>query len=122
METQNASIEVIGLISGLIGCASILPQIYKSYISRSSKDLSTSTFILLYIAYILAVIYGISIDHIAVYLCNGIALILYLILHSIKIYNERDIYLKYYHRIANNENSIDLPEEKVELTSIVVTS
>jgi MtN3 and saliva related transmembrane protein len=116
MAGQNASIESIGILSGLIGCLSIIPQIYKSYTSGSSQDLSTSTFILLYIAYTLAVIYGICINHIAVYLSDSVALILYVILHSTKIYNEREVYIKYYYKIVNN---VELQEDNIQLTSIV---
>ena len=82
--------EVFGYISGLMGSLSILPQIHKSYISGSSKDLSTKMFIIQYIAYALAIVYGILIKHVAVYLMNAIGFLLFIILHGIKIYNERN--------------------------------
>lgn len=80
--------EIIGYIAGIIGSMSIIPQIYKSYISGSSKDLSTKMFILTYISYGFAITYGILIKHVAIYIMNAIGFGLYILLHSIKIYNE----------------------------------
>ena len=81
--------EIIGFISGMIGSLSILPQIHKSWKSGSSDDLSTNTIILMYIAFILAVIYGIMIQQTAIYVTNIFSCTLYVILHGIKIYNTR---------------------------------
>jgi MtN3 and saliva related transmembrane protein len=86
--------EMIGFVSGIIGCLSVLPQIYKSWKSGSSDDLSTNMLILMYIALILAIIYGIIIQHSAVYVTNSIAFVLYALLHGIKIYNMRKKYTK----------------------------
>jgi len=90
--------EIIGFASGIIGSLSILPQIHKSWKSGSSDDLSTNMIILMYIALTLAIIYGVMIQHSAVYISNSISLIFYIMLHSIKIYNVHkkinDIYIE----------------------------
>jgi MtN3 and saliva related transmembrane protein len=105
--------EIFGYISGIISALSILPQIYKSYNTRSSKDLSTKTFILTYIAYGFAITYGILIKHVAIYVMNTIGCILYIILHSIKIYNE--------HYISSTYNELDsLQVQNVELNETTV--
>ena len=88
--------EIIGFISGMIGSLSILPQIHKSWKSGSSDDLSTNTIILMYIAFILAVIYGIMIQQTAIYVTNIFSCTLYVILHGIKIYNTRKKITKIY--------------------------
>ena len=90
--------EIIGFASGIIASLSILPQIHKSWKSGSSDDLSTNMIVLMYIALILAIIYGVMIQHSAVYISNSISLIFYIMLHSIKIYNIRkkikDVYIQ----------------------------
>lgn len=90
--------EIFGYISGVMGSLSILPQIHKCYVSGSSKDLSTKMFIIQYIAYTLAIIYGILIKHIAIYVMNAIGFMLFVILHGVKIYNE------HYSLVPNTNN------------------
>jgi MtN3 and saliva related transmembrane protein len=81
--------EVLGIISGILGSVSIFPQIYKSYTSRSSKDLSTSMIVLTYFAQSFGILYGILIKHFAVYAANTAVLSLYVVLHIIKVRNAR---------------------------------
>ena len=94
--------EVLGIISGILGSVSILPQIYKSYKTRSSKDLSTSTIVLTYFAQGFGILYGILIKHFAVYAANTTVLSLFVVLHIIKVRNE--------HRVA--------PESEQELVPV----
>jgi MtN3 and saliva related transmembrane protein len=117
------SVELIGFASGMIGSLSILPQIYKSWVSGSSNDLSTNTIVLMYIALILAVIYGIMINHSAIYITNIFSCILYVILHGIKIRNERkkikDIYIEI---DSENETEINLNEKYNVGTAVDTTN
>lgn len=80
--------EPIGLISGVIGAVSVLPQIRKSWISKSSKDISTNMILLTYVAVGLGMIYGVLIRHAAVYLSNAAIFALYVVLHLVKVRNE----------------------------------
>lgn len=80
--------ELIGIASGLIGCISICPQIYKSYKTRSSKDISTGTILLTYLAQSLGIVYGVLINHYAVYTSNSVGLVLFMTLHLVKHHNE----------------------------------
>ena len=110
--------EILGYVSGIMGSLSIVPQIYKSYISGSSKDLSTKMFIIQYIAYTFAIVYGILIKHAAVYLMNAIGFLLFILLHSVKIYNE------YYLNVQNtyNEMSTSSLHSQTELNETSVTN
>jgi len=81
--------EPIGLVSGAICAVSVLPQIRKSWITRSSGDISTTTICLMYLAMSLGVTYGTLIHHAAIYTSNAVIFILYAILHGVKIRNER---------------------------------
>lgn len=84
-----ANYEPIGLVSGAIGAISVLPQIRKSWITRSSKDISVSMIILTYLSTGLGTIYGVLIRHSAVYTSNAVIFALYAVLHLVKIHNER---------------------------------
>ena len=84
-----ANYEPIGLVSGAICAISVLPQIRKSWITRSSKDISVSMIVLTYIAMSLGMVYGVLIRHAAIYTSNAIIFGLYVILHMVKVRNER---------------------------------
>jgi len=86
---MSPSPEILGFASGILGSVSLIPQIHKSYTTKSSKDISTKTICLMYCALIIAVVYGTIINHPAIYAMNGIACVLYMILHAIKIRNEK---------------------------------
>lgn len=72
----------------MIFAVSIVPQIYKSWVTRSSGDISTATILMDYLALGLATVYGVLIDHEAIYVCNSINLGLYVIMHLVKYRNE----------------------------------
>ena len=83
--------EPIGMISGAICAVSVLPQIHKSWITRSSKDISTTTIVLTYLAMGLGTTYGFLIRHVAIYTSNLVIFGLYAVLHLVKIRNERAV-------------------------------
>ena len=103
--------EILGFLSGILGSLSLLPQIHKSYTTKSSKDISTKTLCLMYCALIFGLIYGIIIKHAAVYVMNGITTTLYMILHGVKIQNERLI--TNYKQIDNIE-LVSPSEQKID--------
>ena len=84
-----ANYEPIGLVSGAICAVSVLPQIHKSWITRSSKDISVSMIVLTYIAMSLGMVYGVLIRHAAIYTSNAVIFALYAVLHMVKVRNER---------------------------------
>lgn len=84
------STELVGLASATIGSISVLPQIIKSWQTRSSKDISTQTILLTYVSTGLAIVYGFLIRHVAVYVGNAVILVLYLVLHAVKVRNARE--------------------------------
>ena len=84
-----ANYEPIGLVSGAICAVSVLPQIRKSWVTRSSKDISVSMIVLTYIAMSLGMVYGVLIRHAAIYTSNAVIFALYAVLHMVKVRNER---------------------------------
>ena len=81
--------EPIGLVSGAVCAVSVLPQIRKSWITRSSKDISVSMIMLTYLAMSLGMVYGVLIRHAAIYTSNAVIFGLYVVLHMVKVRNER---------------------------------
>jgi len=88
---QSDSLEFLGFSAGTLECVALLPLIHKTYKTKSSKDLSTYSIIIMYIALTMATIYGFLINHFAVYFTNILTIFLYFILHGIKIKNEWNI-------------------------------
>jgi len=82
-------VETLGLVSGALSALSIIPQIYKNIRSGSSTYISTHTIVCAYVALSLGTIYGFMIDHVAVYVSDLTIIGLYMVLHGVKIWNDR---------------------------------
>ena len=82
--------ELVGIASATLASGAIVPQIYKSWKSGSSEDISTYTICVTYLAMILGIIYGALIKHMAIYVGNSVTLVLYMTLHAVKIRNSKD--------------------------------
>lgn len=84
-----SAIEIVGIIGGFISCSAIIPQIYKSYKHRATKDLSWSMFGIFYVGAILNIVFGFVINHPAVYLTALYSLSTNTVLASMKWYFEK---------------------------------
>ncbi len=65
----------LATIFGIVNGFANLPQIYKIYKTKSAKDLSIITYIILTIGSIVWVLYGIEIMNIPILTMNGLALL-----------------------------------------------
>jgi MtN3 and saliva related transmembrane protein len=77
--------EFIGLASGMICVVAMAPQVYKSYKTGSTDDISTSMLIMMYISMGLGTAYGFLIRHVAIYATDITLLVLYMMIHCIKL-------------------------------------
>jgi len=68
--------EIIGLIAGLLTTAAFIPQVIKTWQTKSAKDLSLVMFLLYCLGVLLWSIYGFMIDEFPVILWNIITLAL----------------------------------------------
>jgi MtN3 and saliva related transmembrane protein len=74
---MNADIsEIIGLMAGSLTTISFLPQVIKTWKSKSAKDLSLVMFSLFCLGIVLWLIYGLLIHSLPVILSNAFTLIL----------------------------------------------
>ncbi|MFM9836743.1 MAG: SemiSWEET transporter [Cyclobacteriaceae bacterium] len=73
---QTNHIELIGLVAGGLTTISFLPQVIKTWKSKSAKDLSLVMFTLFCLGIVLWLIYGLLIHSLPVILSNAFTLIL----------------------------------------------
>ncbi|NMM50653.1 SemiSWEET transporter [Marinigracilibium pacificum] len=77
--------EIIGIVAGCCTTIAFLPQVIKTWKSKSAKDLSLSMFLIFFTGVLLWLTYGILISDIPVILANGATLVLSGILLFFKI-------------------------------------
>ena len=68
--------DLIGSVAGTLTTLSFLPQVLKTYRSRSAKDISLVMFLLFSLGVFLWLIYGLSIQSMPIIISNGITLVL----------------------------------------------
>jgi len=84
-------IEIVGILAGALSCTTFLPQVIKTYKSRSTKDVSLVMFIIATISSALWLIYGILIDSFSVTFTNVIVFISSVIMLYLKVkYRNRE--------------------------------
>jgi MtN3 and saliva related transmembrane protein len=81
--------EVIGIIAGALSCTTFLPQVIKTWKSKSTRDVSLEMFIIASIGTTLWLVYGILIHSISIIGTNIIVLIFSLIMLFLILRNNR---------------------------------
>ena len=82
-------ISMAGMLAALLTTAAYIPQVYKTIRTRSAKDLSFVTFLMLFAGAILGFIYSLYIHDTPFMLTNGITAILSGIIFCLKIVSMR---------------------------------
>lgn len=78
-------IEILGFIAGFFGSFSSLPQSYKIIKTRDASTVSLPTFLMLFLAFSLWMIYGIFVGAVSIIFWNAIASLLALITIYLKL-------------------------------------
>ena len=68
------NIEWIGLIAGVLTTLSFVPQVYRTWKTKSADDLSLGMFLMFTLGVILWLIYGFLIDDLPIILANIVTL------------------------------------------------
>jgi len=68
--------DLIGSVAGTLTTVSFLPQVLKTYRSRSAKDISLVMFLLFSLGVFLWLLYGLSLQSMPIIVSNGITLVL----------------------------------------------
>jgi MtN3 and saliva related transmembrane protein len=79
------SAKIIGLVAGLLTTISFIPQVIKTWRSKSAKDLSLVMFLLYCSGMLLWTIYGFMLNELPLILWNVITLALSLVILFFKI-------------------------------------
>jgi MtN3 and saliva related transmembrane protein len=79
-------VDVLGLIAGALTTIAFLPQLFKTWRSKSAKDISSEWLVIFSTGILLWLIYGVMMDLLPVILANSITLVLTLIILFFKFY------------------------------------
>jgi MtN3 and saliva related transmembrane protein len=79
------SYEIIGLIAAVLTTAAYVPQVYKTWKTKSAGNISLTMYIAMFIGILLWLIYGIHLNSLAMILANSVTAILTLIILVFKL-------------------------------------
>ena len=69
------NVEWIGIVAGIMTTTAFVPQVYKTWKSKSAKDLSLGMFLIFVAGVILWLIYRVTINSFSIILANALTLI-----------------------------------------------
>jgi MtN3 and saliva related transmembrane protein len=76
---------IIGLMAGTLTTISFLPQVIKTWKSKSTKDISTGMFVTFCLGILLWVFYGIAINSLPVIITNVVTFMLAFVILVLKL-------------------------------------
>ncbi|MEM6865718.1 MAG: SemiSWEET transporter [Bacteroidota bacterium] len=79
------SIEIVGLVAATLTTSSFVPQVYKAFKNKSTKDVSLTMYTVLLVGTLLWLVYGINIQSMSVILANSITSLLAVLMLILKI-------------------------------------
>jgi len=77
--------EIVGLLAALLTTASFVPQVYKTWKSKSADSLSLTMYLVFFVGIILWLIYGIHLKSLSMIIANSITAVLALLLIIFKL-------------------------------------
>ena len=89
MELDEVTMGVIGIMAGILILSGWVPQIAKGYRSKKLDDVSAYLMILIFAGAVLWLIYGIALDDVYIMGVNIAAMVLTMIVLSMKLKYER---------------------------------
>lgn len=77
--------EIIGLVAGVLTTAAFVPQVYKTWRSKSAESLSLTMYLVFFVGIVLWLIYGIHINSLGMIFANAVTGFLALLLIFFKL-------------------------------------
>jgi MtN3 and saliva related transmembrane protein len=77
--------EIIGLIAAVLTTSAYVPQVYKTWKTKSAGNISLTMYIAMFIGIILWLIYGIHLNSFAMIVANSVTAVLTLIIMVFKL-------------------------------------
>jgi MtN3 and saliva related transmembrane protein len=78
-------IEILGLVAATLTTAAFVPQVYKTWQEKSTKDISLTMYLVMFVGVVLWGIYGILIESFPVTLANALTALLLFIMLVLKL-------------------------------------
>lgn len=78
-------IEILGIIAAILTTSAFVPQVYKVWTEKSTKDISLSMYLIFLLGLILWLIYGMYQNSLSIILANAVTGILAIILIILKL-------------------------------------
>jgi MtN3 and saliva related transmembrane protein len=78
-------IEILGMVAGTISSITFLPQVIKTWQTKSAKDISLWMFLLVTSSVILWLVYGILKESVPIIYTNGMVLLMSLVMLYFKL-------------------------------------
>ena len=89
MELDETMMGIIGIVAGILILSGWVPQILKGYRTKKLNDVSAHLMILIFAGAVLWLIYGIALDDVYIMGVNLAAMVLTMILLSMKLKYEK---------------------------------
>jgi MtN3 and saliva related transmembrane protein len=80
------SVKILGLVAGTLTTIAFIPQVMKTWQSRSAKDLSIGMFLIFCTGTICWLSYGVLIDNLPIIAANSVTLALCMVLLYFKVH------------------------------------
>ncbi|HSC53309.1 MAG TPA: SemiSWEET family transporter [Phnomibacter sp.] len=80
-----SSVELIGHLGSFLSSVTFIPQVFKTWKSKSAKDLSMLMLLIIFTSTIVWLIYGVSLTLWPVIVCNSVICLLSLLLIFFKL-------------------------------------
>lgn len=77
--------EIIGLIAAILTTSAYIPQVYKTWKTKSAGNISLTMYLAMFLGIILWLVYGIHLNSFAMIVANSVTAILTLIIISFKL-------------------------------------
>ena len=77
--------EMIGLLAAVLTTAAYVPQVYKTWKTKSAGNISLTMYLAMFVGIILWLVYGIHLNSFAMIVANSVTAILTLIIISFKL-------------------------------------
>jgi len=79
------NVEIIGFVAAVLTTSAFVPQVYKTWKSKSAESLSLTMYLVFFVGIILWLIYGIHIKSLAMIFANSVTAFLALLLIFFKL-------------------------------------
>ncbi|MBC8766444.1 SemiSWEET transporter [Arenibacter sp. BSSL-BM3] len=79
------NIEIMGLVAAVLTTSSLVPQVHKTWSNRSTKDISLTMYLAMFLGVVLWLVYGIYHESVPMILANFITAVLIFIMIVLKL-------------------------------------